>query len=403
MEFLHELQTSLLSYLALADIPTISRVCRVWAIVEADIFSHWLRWRGDLAVAEVSVTSLAGTDTVFRPRVHRSGGYIEFKDGMLWVQRVVLSQQAVLTESFSCSPTGVANRVSSLLRSWPHHGVIGGLPGGFVAHGLGSMAFFPVDVPRVVEVGLDYQNVLRAGEQVFMLRADGDADILHMETERVVRCDVSSFAKELKGHALVVVAVSATQHHFITHGTSKNGGKVVAWVRLPDAAHADTQSTVVLRPSLLQWPATHPMAVERAPMECPVGDTLALNGSSWSSPVCLFHAPTGEVDVIHLHPVPGVHAEAVIVQTTLNAEHTLFFATLEEKHPGATPSCHLAIWCASGHLLRHLDLSRTEALQGLRNLQLAVHPCQSLVTLDFCRGAGQENLARVETYSLVFH
>lgn len=272
-----------------------------------------------------------------------------------------------------------------------------------MAHGLGSMAFFPVDVPRVVEVGLDYQNVLRAGEQVFMLRADGDADILHMETERVVRCDVSSFAKELKGHALVVVAVSATQHHFITHGTSKNGGKVVAWVRLPDAAHADTQSTVVLRPSLLQWPATHPMAVERAPMECPVGDTLALNGSSWSSPVCLFHAPTGEVDVIHLHPVPGVHAEAVIVQTTLNAEHTLFFATLEEKHPGATPSCHLAIWCASGHLLRHLDLSRTEALQGLRNLQLAVHPCQSLVTLDFCRGAGQENLARVETYSLVFH
>jgi hypothetical protein len=209
--------------------------------------------------------------------------------------------------------------VQWLRRCWPFATVVGGLAGGMVGHSVrGRTAFFPshtdevnvvcsalsalrlchvcslcaichsdsaapqtrssttavqhaeggvmmrgradrhLAVTQVIAVDALYQNILRAGTQVFLLRpphlvsswqSAQHADILELSTRRLATVDVTqlfdTFERLSSGGnpagstapRVVTQAVSATSSHFVLHGACDDGSKLAAAVRLPPATH----------------------------------------------------------------------------------------------------------------------------------------------------------------------
>eukprot|EP01047_Picozoa_sp_COSAG01_P043649 COSAG01_NODE_3892_length_5578_cov_5.863296_2_plen_172_part_00 len=109
-------------------------------------------------------------------------------------------------------------------------------------------------VTQVIAVDARYQNILRAGTQVFLLRpphlvsswqSAQHADILELSTRRLATVDVTQLFDAFErlssdgnpGSTLCMQAVSATSSHFVLHGACDDGSKLAAAVRLPPATH----------------------------------------------------------------------------------------------------------------------------------------------------------------------
>ena len=149
-------------------------------------------------------------------------------------------------------------------------------------------AFFPPRTDEVVALDAEYQNILSAGVQTFLLRRRRDswcpetgafsgvihADVLDLATRRVRAVDVTRLFEVFEQLAhdshsdsdsdsnsdgdgggggdseqrrISMQAVSATCSHFVLHGACSDGSKIAAAVQLPDASVLATDTRVVPR------------------------------------------------------------------------------------------------------------------------------------------------------------
>jgi len=413
MELPPDIQAQILADLPLPDFRATVAVCHLWCRLSADIFSQWLQWRQAPIAVKVALPAdpvLISGVGVGGARVVRSGGYVGFSAAgdRLWLQRALPGLNAVSTGWIGLPLNGDSATCQACpLRHWPYDTAVGGLPGGMVAHSRAATAFFPLGASKVEEVHKGYQNILDAGGQVFLLRSNTSADVMDMSTGRKVRCQLRHFFEAIQEQcqtSAVRMAVSATSKHFLVHSSTQDGAKVAASLRLPIVR--DCADGVVVTPTVSfarRWPASHPIAMESAPRECPVGDFLVLHGTSCRGPVCLLDAESGNVDVLRLRQIPGVPGNAIFAHTGMNAKRTLFFAMVAvDPRVGYC----LAVWHTSGCLLTRLDLSQVGVIpRGLEPVQIAVHPFLPYVAIDFMRHTTDELEAfpsGVDTFLLHF-
>lgn len=377
-----DVQLRILEALSLLNFPAVARTCKIWRDLSGDAFSVWLRWHSAEVVLESLVPSADHGDRPrIVPNVCRSGGCLEFVNSDLWVQRAIPACQAVkmVQLSFSCSGE-VSQQIEHPTRHWPYEAIVGGLPGGMVAHSHDAMAFFPsTEKATVARVPKQYQNVLHAGDQVFLLSKTSPnvyADVLNLVTGQKVRCNLDAFFQALKkqnirGRNLVRSAVSATDSHFIMHQSTQDGEKIVAALRLPNAAQLPNDDQKAVVAFARRWPSNHPISQVTNPEEFPAGDCLVLHGGSCQLPISILHAATGDVDVVRLSACPPLVDTSDSFRTAaMNPARTLFFAVCHE-------TATLCIWHTSGPLLRaiHFDVHSVPR-------QLAVHPTLPLVAID---------------------
>eukprot|EP00931_Biecheleriopsis_adriatica_P040172 TRINITY_DN22999_c0_g1_i1.p1 TRINITY_DN22999_c0_g1~~TRINITY_DN22999_c0_g1_i1.p1 ORF type:complete len:420 (-),score=66.88 TRINITY_DN22999_c0_g1_i1:81-1340(-) len=377
--------------LPLPSLASTAATCRFWKSLSTEAFSDWLRWRQQPEVIALYFPDANAPSSGYLSApavggalvdVRRSGGFIGFAEDKLWVQRVVRQEQAIATSYVALSSVGCF--APPQLRTWPFEVAVGGLPGGIVGHGQEHTAFFPLGDPGFVEVTREYKNILYSEGQVFLLRSTAAADVLNLSTRKKACCNLKPFFKALEAQCVVPIcrqAVSATSKHFLMHGSTTDGAKFAAAVRLPDVQFCDDGAQLTPVVSFAKrWPAEHPVAMELSPLECPVGDCLLLHGRKYSEPLCILHAASGEIDILRLREVPDARdGEFVFSQTAMNLQRSLVLGILENREPG--PGL-LAIWHSSGCLLSKVDL-RTAIPSALQPLQLAVHDSLPLVAVDF--------------------
>ncbi len=222
-----DLQLKLLAWLPFDCMPVASRVCRLWRRLSQRAFRPILRWRGsaDVQVLEDHLDKTFSEDFGQSHRIGRVGGAIDFSpNGKMIIQRAVPMTQQVATIVVDMQDN-ISDHTQKIsiserpMRCWPYDFVTGGMRGGLVGHrtslhdGQRRMAFFPsVNFPdgtvseSVVEVqSQDYENILRAGEQLFLLKKAHwwssrslPADVLHLITGRKVQVCVAHMRDRLR-------------------------------------------------------------------------------------------------------------------------------------------------------------------------------------------------------------
>ena len=315
-----ELLAACLGWLTLRSLPCVARVNHRWSAAAQVAFEAQLRWRADprcrrLPLPVPDVPPAQPLDS----HIHHVGFSLAFlRGGALVVQLVDATAAAVRTLCFA--DPGLARGADppepreAPRREFADHGPFNAGVGGVVGYRHGArdapghaegMAFFPrtsgggaaaSDATWVAEGS--WQNVLHAGNTVFLLRAHASwwedatimADVLDTDTGGRAAVDVTplrdALRQQLGPDRPTRGAVSAAEGHFIFHMGTEGGAKVAAALRLP--AHVPPQSgrprarggSAPIVPSGVafarRWPASHSIARLHSPNEEPCGAYLML-------------------------------------------------------------------------------------------------------------------------------
>ena len=332
----NELLAACLGRLSLRRLPHVACVNHRWQEAALVAFESQLRWRADARCVPLSLPVLAvPARTILKSQIIRSGFSLAFlRSGELVVQIVDADHTAIRTVSFA---DGALQAYELPGRGFAEHGPfnagVGGVVGyrrNFDARGTKGMAFFPLvcrggaaasDAVWVAE-GF-WQNVLQAGNIIFLLRAhkwwDDEeritADLVDSDSGGRATVDVTPLRDALKralGQELPARgAVSAAHGHFIFHLATQSGGKAAAALRLPATISPGSCFGSAVDSGVAfarRWPATHAIARLRTANEEPCGAHLMLwddadpaarpsSGSEaerrFAVSVVLLHAATG--------------------------------------------------------------------------------------------------------------
>lgn len=305
-----ELLAACFGALSLKELPHIARVNRRWREAAQVAFHPQLRWRAQarcrsLPLPVPKVPSLSGQDS----QILRTGFSQTFlRGGDLVVQIVDARLDAVRTVSFANGSS--MEPCERLARGFADHGPFSAGVGGIVGHHEGrhdGLTFYPMTAKgataaseAVWPVNGRWQNVLQAGNIVFLLRAHDSwysderitADLLDSDTGGRAVVDVTPMRDALKRELLdnpgpaqpTRGAVSAVDAHFIFHTGTTQGAKVAAALRLPahipirdDAAADDPAPTMDAGVAFARrWSALYLISSLPDPKEQVCGEYLLL-------------------------------------------------------------------------------------------------------------------------------
>ena len=292
---------------ALRSLPHVALVSRHWRDAARRAFASQLRWRRDVRCAPLPLSVPAVPESRTVSHIYKSGFNIAFlRGGDLVAQIVDPRDAAVRAVRFGgdavARDAGDAGAAASELprREFADHGPFNAGVGGVVGYrrrgAPSGMSFFPLttnggeDPSASVRVAAgEWQNVLHAGDVVFLLRA-GDwwsddritADVLDTDTGGIAEVDVTPMRDALR-LALDRIrdrpargAVSAADGHFIFHLSSERGCKAAGSLRLPRISPEGIVATDAAVVFARCWPIDHPISEMGERNETPCGEYLML-------------------------------------------------------------------------------------------------------------------------------
>jgi len=349
-----ELLASCIAQLPLRSLPLASPVSRRWRDAARLAFAPQLRWR---AVAHCTSLPLpipsTPTSTSETSCVRRGLFLAHTRSGDLLVQLIDEEAAAVRTLCFAngASP----EPYEAARRDFADHGPFNAGVGGVIGYRNADqgMAFFPAvgsggaaASDSVWVASGEWQNVLHAGQVVFLLRSHANwwedseltADLLDTDTGGRAVIDVTplrdALLRELASDGIRGVsepalparcAVSAADGHFVFHLNTRCQAKAAAALRLPaqitppPQQHGPTDATQRVDAVVAFarcWPATHAIARLKSANEKPCGEYLML----WEDTLGSRHRPSA-LRVVLLHASTGVAVARTPLLPTGGPQH----------------------------------------------------------------------------------
>ena len=262
---------------SLTEFPACSVVSHEWHDAATISFAGQLQWRGLPVLLRLSL----GAPTPGN-RIMRSCGMATFTSGdHSSVVALLADPDYDAVRAFHCFGDQEAV-VEGPVRQWDYAMICGGFSGSLVGykdpsqHGADTMAYFPAltqagvtsDIVRELPSRSVYQNILQAGDQLFLPRQSRDwwtdrtlpTDVLHIPTGRWLCLDIAPFRDALKTHLVgaqgdggmamwrrvKLQAVSATKSHFVYRVHTREGRAVVGSLLVPDASNGSVELQVAL-------------------------------------------------------------------------------------------------------------------------------------------------------------
>ena len=301
-----EILAACIGRLTLWSLPHLSTVNHRWRQAARLAFASQLRWRAAVQCCPLSLAVPAVPARSLQNPIRREAFSLAYLHGGDLVVQLVDAQAAAVRTV--CFGNGSLELYEAPPREFAEHGPFNAGVGGVVGYRHASadgMSFFPA-----VECGGtapsasvwiaegDWQNVLQAGNLVFLLRAhpswweaeDITADLLDTDTGGRAVVDVTPLRDALRAELRAAFdrpargAVSAVDGHFIFHLSTQSGAKAAAALRLP--AHVPRRglgNDNCVDPSAdaavafaRRWPATHGIARGDLTNEKPCGEYLML-------------------------------------------------------------------------------------------------------------------------------